>query len=578
MPNSIQTPLTEQKVPFGSEEFKPKRGFRTWASTLWPLILHLVGVIGILALMICYVDERHFNLTERRPRVPLANGTTVRLSQYVPLQSDVTTFLSSALVTLRMVTAAWAGSLCWRSAFFLMEKIGLGYRDLDWMIGYGVLTPTIYDKHLLRFRISFILFAVISAQSSSPILTGSIAWLPSSQPVALQSNPALDVAVTAEGREGLWNEYMQAVERREWTARQAAGLASVAWGRDVERDVMKRVLPSAAGLNINSTVANVTLPYFLVASLEWIPNPLSIAPDQRDMTKIMASLSAFGDPKPLLPGTAVLIPNAPWQVIAPPSPSVTSETRMLVLTVDWPSGSCQPDNLQIFSPLPLGINLLEDRGACYAFAWVTYAAGAGVCLDCRVSSYSTVQSNIRPSVQPDFATAEALRLMPDTTALLVLLNSSIPSPRGDIDDYVVGLLSRSYSGAWTALTHRFGLFSVPLTSRYSASLPYLQARVDNKRVYAWAAIQLLVTLSGLTFLFMQSGTKYRLLGGTTLTAFKLETTEVTGPVGRGQLKGGELLELKSNAGGLKVVFKRSASSFHDDSESSKPLDSGTGAA
>lgn len=101
-------------------------------------------------------------------------GGTGRLSRYAPLQSDVTTLLSSILLLLRSSAAVWAGSLCWHSAFFLMEKAGLQRGELDQIISHGVPTLPACRQSFTIFRIGIILLATLSAQDTSLILTGAI--------------------------------------------------------------------------------------------------------------------------------------------------------------------------------------------------------------------------------------------------------------------------------------------------------------------------------------------------------------------------------------------------------------------
>lgn len=552
----MNTLSSQSSFASGSSGFTPKRGFRAWVITLWPLVLHCVVATCIMTFMICYVNGRHFNLTERRPWVPLAAKLTLRLSGYVPLQSDITTLLSSTLVTLRLIATTWAGSLCWRGAFVLMETAGLRPRDLDWMISYGVFTPLTYGRHVRIFCVGVILLVTLSAQAASPLLTGSITWTPSSRLVELGSNAGATVGVSVVSNSDLWRRYSGFAPRRKWTAQQAAGLASLAWGRKIEKDALKRVLPSISGLNTNSTITNVTVPYFSVAALEWISDPeATFSPDQLNISSIVANLSTFEGIESIQWGAGILIPDSPWNTTFP-SPSTVSETRTLILaTHQLEEGSaCEKNNSGIFQFSP-SIGFIQRGQTCYAFARVTYRAGAGLCVNCRASSYITVQNDTEVVLQEDRMTIEALRLMPDVISLLVLMNSSIPCTWEHLDDYVIGVLGRSYSGAWTALTNYVGGTSEPLSSGFTASLPSLQARVDLKRVYAWLAIQHLVTLSGTLFLLMQSGTKYRLIGNTTLAAFKLDTTDVTTEAGSNQLKDGGVLRLEEKAAGLKVVVK-----------------------
>lgn len=537
-----------------TDEFIPERGLKSWASTLWPLVLHCVVAIGIVVLMVYYVNGRNFNVTERKPWVPLADGTSVQLSQRRLLQSDVVAILSGALVILRLIAASWGGSLCWRIAFFLLEKTGLRYRDLDWLISYGCFPPT-YDKHLFAFRIGLILLVTLSAQVASPILTGSITWQPINSPVGLHSDATVYASVTTDRFS--WSDYATHTGRLEFTARQAAGLTSFAWGRGTEKGVLKRVLPSTALLNINSTITNVTLPYFSITAFEWILDPKSLPSEQQNIRSIIANLSTVGDQSVMGLGSCSIIADEPWN--SPPFPSplaVSSRTATVIVTTHWLEPNtepCRPDNSPLFSRLPPTIGYIQDGWECYMFARVTYSAGVGICNNCRVSSHSTVQNDTALALREDPMTNAALRLMPDTTNLYVRINTSVPSTMSNVDDYVIEVLGRSYSGAWTAITNFLGGSETPLTSSFSPSLPFLQAQVDLKRVYAWLAIQLLLTFSGIIFLWMQAGSDFPLIGDTTLAAFKLDATDVTTKEGDKMLNNGSLLRLELQVGGIKIV-------------------------
>lgn len=539
-------------------KFTPKRGSWAWASTLWPLILHCVLAIGITALMTFYVNDRHFHVRERRPEILLANRTRVRLSQYEPLQSDVVTFLSGTLVTLRAVAASWTSALLWRGVFLLMEKPGLPQRDLEWVISFGVFTPLSYCRNVRMFKVGAILLVTLSAQVVSPILTGSIAWMPSSRLIRIQTDDTVRVWGGAP-HPYEWDLYIARPETREWSVRRAVGDISLAWGRSTEKGVMKRAITSIAGLDVNSTITNVTLPYFSVTAFEWVSNPSdSLPPEQLNTTNIGTKLGAYKSTiGPLQQGVGVLIPDTPWTATPFPSPSIVSETRTLAMLTHippWREG-CTLNNTRRFGRLPSTMGFLLVDEFCFVFARVTYSAGAGLCKDCRVSSYSTVQNDTPLLLQDSLVTAEALRLMPDISVVLVQMNPSFSTDMGNIDDYVTEVLRRSYAGAWSALTYTIDGLSPPLTSSYSPSIPSLQAQLDLKRVYAWLTIQLLVSLSGALFLWMQCGTEYPLIGDTTLAAFELDTTELAMGDERERLKAGGLLKLELRNNELKVVVQ-----------------------
>jgi hypothetical protein len=297
-----------------------------------------------------------------------------------------------------------------------------------------------------------------------------------------------------------WTDYQSAPRFRERVNIQAGGLVSFGWGRHIKKGFLKRVVPSIAGLNINSTVANVTIPYFSVSSLEWISDPMqSLTPFQRDVNKLYLKMGTRqGAGALVVPGTLGIIPDIEWTSRSFPSPTAVSAAGILVLYTSKQSKdlACGPNNSSISSALPATIGFVQQDVWCYAFARVAYKAGVGLCTDCRLSSYATLQNDIALTVQEDLMTSEALWLMPDVTSSLVLLNNSIPSSWGNIDEYVIEVLARSYSGAWTALTEYLGKDLVPLTSRFSATAPALQARVNLTRVYIWLGIHIVEISTG----------------------------------------------------------------------------------
>lgn len=332
-------------------------------------------------------------------------------------------------------------------------------------------------------------------------------------------------------------------------------------GGNFEKGILKRALPSTAGLNINSTIANVTLPFFSVTSLEWILDPMSTLPlDQIDVcnsSNLRLSVSEESNPLRPLSGTLALIPDTAWSPRPFPPPSIVSETRTLVLRTSYLAQPinrpCRRNNSSVFKNLPPTMGFIQRNSFCFAFAKVTYSAGVGLCMNCRISSYATVQNDTALSLREDPMTTEALRLMPEITLSLILIGSLVPSNQDNVDDYVIDMLGRSYAGAWTALTDSLNYLTPPMTSKFTPALPSLKALVDLNRVYAWLGIQMLVTLIGIIFLLVQAETKYRLVGDTGLAAFDLDTTNVTARDGHDQAH--DQLWLQSEAGALKVVIK-----------------------
>lgn len=132
-------------------------------------------------------------------------------------------YSQSTLVVLRLIAAAWASSLCWRSAFFLMEKPGLMRRDLDWMISFGLFTPPAYPGDVRIFSVSIILLATLSAPAVSPILTGSVAWIPSNRLARLQSDATVSFRRVDNSSTSNWANYITTPVTRE-------SVVTTSWG------------------------------------------------------------------------------------------------------------------------------------------------------------------------------------------------------------------------------------------------------------------------------------------------------------------------------------------------------------
>ncbi|KAH7337249.1 hypothetical protein B0J17DRAFT_527083, partial [Rhizoctonia solani] len=197
------------------------------------------------------------------------------------------------------------------------------------------------------------------------------------------------------------------------------GLVAAAWQSGDRTGVLKRALRSTAGLNVDSTIANVTLPYFSVIAMEWLSNPTQdLSAYQQDVDGFWPHLG-MGDGVTSLtvPGTVALIPdqNTSWRRSPFPSPEIVSETRILVLytsrLVGTADPTCRLDNSNISSSLPTDVALLPQSDFYYAFARVTYQAGASLCAQCRLSSPLTGQNVTQMTLSGDTITKETLWMM-----------------------------------------------------------------------------------------------------------------------------------------------------------------------
>lgn len=86
----------------------------------------------------------------------------------------------------------------------------------------------------------------------------------------------------------------------------------MSWGRKAKRGILKRVLTSAGSLNINSTIANVTLQHFSVTLLEWITNPREVLMEEQwnVSARVTQKIKTYDDPNWFPLGGVALIPDS----------------------------------------------------------------------------------------------------------------------------------------------------------------------------------------------------------------------------------------------------------------------------
>ncbi|KAB5592157.1 Transmembrane protein [Ceratobasidium theobromae] len=536
-----------------------------WLKTLWPLVIHFLITILITILVLVYISGRDFFIDERRPSATLADGTRIQTNRYVPLQSDITTIVSATIVVLNWAALGWATALYWRSSFLIMEKAGLRRRDLEWITSSGVIHPTAYFRRGFMSFIGFLLLLTLVPQYTSPLLTGSISWVPSSITAQISYENPMNFSVSAVSLEvertnflSTWVDW-----KKEMILMQASGFSNMAWNQKIEKGVFKRVLPGASQLSVNTTVSNVTIPIFWVSNIEWLTNYTDAFPGRSFVLGFERMRTQAEKEFTLLRSreNALIIYPEPQNVTDDLSPLVLTETQTVIIRAFYDAKSeprC-PANDTLASRFPSNTNYywFKEAGSCLAFARVTYNMAAGKCQNCLLSSFSTLRNSSTVEPQHDTTKFMAARLMGNVTTSLHLLNSSMPSALGNIDDYVTEVLSRSYSGAWSALVEAISQ-GYQLDTNYSPALPSLQARVDLRRVCAWLALQLCITLAGIIFLAVQSRSQHPLIGSTGMIGFDLDTNDAP-RTSSGRTADRRLMRVTPKGDGWKVIVESKSS-------------------
>jgi len=492
---------------------------RTTIRAILPLALHFLIVLVILAILRNHIDKHHYNQEKR-----------FSLSGFTPLQSDMTTLISSGVAFYRLCAAIWSGAVLWRCIFILLGNGGITLEKIDTMLTWQIYRP----PRLLpsQVLISIILLTAFSPHVSGPILTGSITW---------SSSYRLVVAPASECVTGIPGDQPQGDTNATFDSFNntlASGFASTAWLNSPQDErSMKRVIDSVAHLPINSTLNNVTLPYFAISKLEWIRDP---------MTEIPQTLAALNRSEILFKsrstGLFALIHED--GLCVDPECSIISEKQVVVgifsiAGLPRPSGAystvgpyprraplapgpCASSSL--FGDLPANIGFTAADDMCLIFGHVTYVAGAAECRDCRISSRITVQNDTALAVLPSMQVRSVIDMMPVVGETMVLQNNSLPRAYNNLNRYVTELLIRSYAASWTHFRKSTNMTS--LSTEVKIAIPTSCASVLWWRVWVWLSLNMLFTLSGIFFLAVQKCSGQRLMRNPQLAAFLLDTSEV----------------------------------------------------
>ena len=523
----IQMPL----VHHGSRtpRVKIEKKTLTWILATWPLAVHFFLTLLIAAVMCTVVNRHNFSITSRRPEVMQADGSVTRMG-YTLLQTDVTTALSFSQTIIRSIGAMWTAPMMWRCIYILLEEEGLSLTDIGWMLKWHLPAKLRGTKMTTVVVIAIIILFSIPSNLSSPILTGSITWRPVEYHVS-GLIPVEGIAVATDGMNwDFYTKYTSALSTP--ILQQGAAFADMSWGRDnnsaIAASSMKRVLPSTQNVPIGSILDNVTVPYFIVDEFTWTPDQSAPAAftaailNSTNPTTFNPFLDAEGPYVALLPDGKKFGPSladdAPF-----PNPTIVSKTTSLMVLVDRIFNStnttaCSHTGTLYFGDVPPELTLYPYFQAatppdnpsvtnCQTYANITYRAGVATCTECIFSDQTVVEffydNDTLPDPLPDAMTELALTLTPMLGKFMLLGNMTLVSPYNNINNFVTQVVSRSYQMAWTALTNKFQSPSTSVSSSVEIVIQLSEAEVAVWRVYVWLVLNLLLTLTGPLFFFVQ---------------------------------------------------------------------------
>ena len=510
-------------------------------------VMQSLLAILILIFVIVFVDQRAFNVTERRPHYQLTNGTRVQVSpkDWYLSQSDITTIISVAFNVLGKCYAAWIAVMTWNYAFLLLERNGMRLETLSSMISLPII-PVLFPppgfetthsgatqesgnrraQKRLSIIAALIMLSVFPASFSPPLLTGSITWRASTRNIS-DADVVGNIGLGVNGDNlDPWASWSVDVGLRKRYVNRAGALATHAWNSVANTTqgspTFRRVIPSLQNLPVATSLKNVTVPWFRIDSLSWITNGSDIGAEQfaflasNSTPGVLPSIDnkfSIGNPLQDALRTVAILPDVPyaslnlswdWTTLQPIK--FENRTAIVAINIDY-AGYCDAGTRTQFGELHPNIYMNQSNNVwgysnCFVFAHITYSAGAATCHGCAIASPIVVESPpaTELTLEPDVMTLHAMYVMADVIGQLVEANITLPPTWNNLENYTKEMLTRGYSSAWTAMSELIAFYT-PLPST-SATIPITMSRafVDRRRVFGWFTLQAAAFVGGIAFL------------------------------------------------------------------------------
>ena len=481
------------------------------------------------------LDGHAFNTNSRRPEYPESDGSISHLTSYSPLQSDITTAVSLAATVTRVAGGWWSGGYIWRCIFVSMERGGISLEGLSRVVSNIPAKRRHFARRSNMVIIFITIFATYAADYFSAALTGSIVWEPTFRHIPGRI-PVTGILRGVSGTDV--TSYFTYPDVQTIIVEIGAASANLAWIA-LQRDssnitepssTFRRVVKNTQYLSTNSTLKNVTVPYFVVDAFEWIadPEPFLTTP-QRSLFEDYSNFSPYFSGR----GAVGLLPDSQWGLQALNKlgdPQIVAESRLLSYRIqrrEWPEGPC-PRNYSIDPGSQINLHEYPYTGVwydCFAIANVTYRAGAAVCQDCKLISPTIVQAENPLQIIPDSFTSMALGLAPSLSTYLIFSGIAVPQNYGTRRNYVIELTSRAYQAAWAAYSDTFG--SREGDTAVQIAVPTLRAKVIPWRVFLWVGLHFSMIALGLLFVYIQSHCDHPWVDDPMLAVFWLDTSAVS---------------------------------------------------
>lgn len=510
--------------------------------------LHVILVTALAGTVVYYVDEHHFK-----------TGTPDIFYRRLPMyQTDALYIIGAVLVIIKLTAGACLSLISWRLIYILLERErgGLTLSEICRVSEYNCPILPGKNKRWLATLIGLLAWPSMVAE---PLMTGSIGWV-----AGVVYDTPLETKKFAEpGTSVPWNSYQQFPESRLDIVLRAAGSAYAGSLQAFDSDVtiLRRTFPISMNIPVNSTIADLKIPFISIDSLEWInveelTYSMRKAVDEEKENVLNITTTTGVITRPLIGNTA-LLKDTQWKrrFSKPnghklssydfPEDIIFEGEKFVAVQVARPTDDNR-ESYNCTSPESPAFGLLPDisfaaiywgmggdyAATCYAIARVKLRAGSYISPSSLVLAPGIAEAELStPVTKHPIASPlveEIFAAMPEVMANMAAINMTNALMWNNLEGYVRGMLMVSYQETWSAMMTEFA--NGTRDSGFHPPRNVVTAHISKWSVSTWLALNLCVLVAGVLLYYMQRGADGKTMRNKTMAAMTMDLTQLYGKI------------------------------------------------
>jgi hypothetical protein len=422
--------------------------------------------------------------------------------------------------------------------FIMLEKEGMTLTQAARLVNFHWPGMPTSARRTYTLAILLMFLLLIPPQYIAPLASGSVTW----KPTQLYTS-GTSVEISAANMTSLYWQTLYFSEHRFDLSMGAASRSVQIQNNDMfttgkpEEVLLRRRLPSLKSLAVGTILENITLPYILIDTFNWISlSDFSTLPDW--VTQVLnpdvltLDFSTSQSPTRITSeGSAVIAKPAnfsqsPWYMNLPntPPPTIFSGTKYVPMLVRRINNVCRCpswsptfgliDDLVVYDMPTYNANGTCFADSCFAIAEVKLTAGQTICRNCQIAQSGVVEARSSSpgkdgiTVQPDPWVDVIFDMLPEVMSLMTVMNTTDAPEFDNPEGYLKGFISQAYQSSWNSIVDLLA-YSEVAGNQYTATTvasvprPAIQALISKARMVSWFCLNLLLTFAGVVLMVLQ---------------------------------------------------------------------------